>query len=198
MKLTIGEIIKVQTKEIMYGIVDSLTPSGKTVRIKTLPRYRQVSVPLKNVMKLRLPISVRERITDMLLLSHSISLAWCELGNSQEDLVRDKIYEAAQRRIAELIEETLKKSPNRKVLIESKLRNIGYVVITNAPQEAILEWCQKRFLKETEDIPFEDMLFSSLKEDFYLEILYDSEVGGTENLEVIGIDETYYIRGKED
>lgn len=195
--LEIGEIVEIRKKNLkQYGIIDSITATGKTARVKVLPGYFKANVPAKDICRLRLPYTVRKGVIDILLLSHSVSLAWCELGSSQEELVRSKIFSAAEQKIKEIIEKQSERSSRRKVLISSRNREV--IIITDANPEYVKNWCKNRYLQETDGLFFENTLFSSLTEQFYVKVLYDSELDGNENVEVIGYDEEYSVKDYSD
>ena len=64
---------------------------------------------------------------------------------------------------------------------------IHMLIITDAPQERIENWC-RRYNQGICVEPFDTLMTSS-----YVKILHDSEVDDNEDIEVIGFDEVYEL-----
>ena len=80
----------------------------------------------------------------------------------------------------------------RKVLFTSGMEHDGLLVITDAPREEIVKWCI-RYLQESE-LGKSIELFDTLKENYYVKVLLDSEEdGANEDMEAIGHDECYAL-----
>lgn len=79
----------------------------------------------------------------------------------------------------------------RKVLFTNSTIGDKQIIITDAPDYAIMMWCRRcnRATDNGESIE----PFDSLKAQYLVKELYDSEIDDSELLEVIGYDETYEI-----
>ena len=77
----------------------------------------------------------------------------------------------------------------RKVLVTYGLYHDKVLFITDAPKAEIEKWCQ-RMHREAEDGNCTG--FDSLKENYYVRVLFDTEEEiGSEDIDVIGYDEVY-------
>ena len=76
----------------------------------------------------------------------------------------------------------------RKVLFTYGMSNDAMIIITDAPKEAIEDWC-RRYVEEMEN--GQNTYFDSLKALYYVKELHDSEVDDAEDIEIIGYDEAY-------
>ena len=77
----------------------------------------------------------------------------------------------------------------RKVLFTDGMNNDFLLIITDAPKEAIEDYCRYHNLMMEECGHFE--MFSTLKAKYYVKELLDSEVDEKEDAEIIGYDEVY-------
>jgi len=78
----------------------------------------------------------------------------------------------------------------RKVLFTHGMGNDRMLIITDAPKEAIEEWC-RRCVAEMET--GENTYFDTLKSQYYVRELLDSEEHDIEDVEIIGYDEEYEL-----
>lgn len=79
----------------------------------------------------------------------------------------------------------------RKVLFTFGMSNDAIIIITDAPKEAIEDFC-KRYNKEIEN--GQNTYFDSLKTMYYVKVLHDSEIDDPDNVENIGYDEIYDLK----
>lgn len=77
----------------------------------------------------------------------------------------------------------------RKVLITNGMSSDKMIIITNAPKQDIEQWCQNynESLENGESIE----PFDTLKSQYYVKLLHDSEIDDDENVDIIGYDEVY-------
>lgn len=82
----------------------------------------------------------------------------------------------------------------RKVLFRNGMSNDFMLIITDAPQEAIVTWCY-RYNNAVEDGTYgrekEVQLFDTLKAGYYVKELLDSEIDDLEDVDIIGYDVVY-------
>lgn len=78
----------------------------------------------------------------------------------------------------------------RKVLFTHGMGNDRMLIITDAPKEAIEAWC-RRCVAEMEN--GENTYFDTLKSQYYVRELLDSEEHDIEDVEIIGYDEEYEL-----
>lgn len=75
----------------------------------------------------------------------------------------------------------------RKVLFRSNMNNTHILIITDAPQERIENWC-RRYNQSIYVEPFDTLMTLH-----YVKILHDSEIDDNEDIEIIGFDEVYEL-----
>lgn len=76
----------------------------------------------------------------------------------------------------------------RKVLITYGMSNDKMLIITDAPQKAIENWCSN-YVEGLEN--GQNEYFNPLKKEYYVKVLHDSEEDDNENIDIIGYDEIY-------
>lgn len=77
----------------------------------------------------------------------------------------------------------------KKVLITAGMSGDAILIITNAPQNVIEEWC-KNYNQEQEN--GENTYFDRLKKNYYVNVIFDSENGfSNDDIDIIGYDEIY-------
>lgn len=77
----------------------------------------------------------------------------------------------------------------RKVLFRDGMSNDFLLIITDAPKEAIEQYCQYHHHMMEEGVFFE--IFAPLKAKYYVKELLDSEVDDFEDVDIIGYDVVY-------
>ena len=77
----------------------------------------------------------------------------------------------------------------RKVLFTDGMSNDFLLIITDAPKEAIESYCRYHNRGMEDGGHFE--AFGTLKAQYYVKELLDSEIDEKEDLEIIGYDEVY-------
>lgn len=77
----------------------------------------------------------------------------------------------------------------RKVLFTDGMSNDFLLIITDAPKEAIDNYCRYHVKGMEDGGHFE--LFATLKTKYYVKELLDSEIDEKEDLDIIGYDEAY-------
>lgn len=77
----------------------------------------------------------------------------------------------------------------RKVLFTDGMSNDFLLIITDAPKEAIEDYCRYHNRMMEDGGRFE--LFATLKAKYYVKILLDSEVDDLEDVDIIGYDACY-------
>jgi hypothetical protein len=79
----------------------------------------------------------------------------------------------------------------RKVLFTYGMSSDAMIIITNAPSQAIEQWCKHYNAQIENGGHFE--LFDTLKAQYYVKLLHDSEINDREDIEIIGYDEQYNL-----
>ena len=77
----------------------------------------------------------------------------------------------------------------RKILFTDGMSNDFLLIITDAPKEAIENYCRYHNRMMEDGGHFE--LFGTLKTQYYVKELLDSEIDEKEDIEIIGYDESY-------
>lgn len=80
----------------------------------------------------------------------------------------------------------------RKVLFTNGMSNDGVIIITDAPKESIIAWCY-RYNQAIEDGTYGKSveMFDTLKAQYYVKVLHDSEIDDNEDIDLIGYEESY-------
>lgn len=83
----------------------------------------------------------------------------------------------------------MEENEKRKVLITYGMTSDAMIILTDAPRKAIEDWCRNNY-KEMEN--GQNTYFKTLMEEYYVKVLYDSELDGcSDDIEAIGYNETY-------
>lgn len=82
------------------------------------------------------------------------------------------------------------KNKKRNVLITNGMSGDVMIILTDAPATAIKKWCHN-FNVETENGI--NTYFDSLKKNFSVEVLHDSELDTSNHIEEIGFEEVYEL-----
>ena len=77
----------------------------------------------------------------------------------------------------------------RKILFTAGMSNDKMIIITDAPKEDIEKYCRYHNLMMEDGGHFE--LFATLKAQYHVKELFDSEVDDLEDIDIIGYDEVY-------
>lgn len=77
----------------------------------------------------------------------------------------------------------------RKILFTAGMSNDKMLIITDAPKEDIEKYCLYHNLMMEDGGHFE--LFATLKAQYHVKELFDSEVDDLEDIDIIGYDEVY-------
>lgn len=86
-------------------------------------------------------------------------------------------------------ENTKERLSKRRVLITSGMSDDAILFITDAPVDALKEWCRS-YNKALED--GKNIFLDPLKKKYYVNLLVDSEINdGTDDIDIIGYDEQY-------
>ena len=122
-------------------------------------------------------------------------------GHTSNTITGENIcgVEDASKDVTETEDKNEEDISRRKVLFTSGMSNDFQLIITDAPKKEIEKWCYL-YNDALEDCRYVEP-FYTLKNQYYVKELHDSEVGNKEDIEVIGYDEVYeldkYVR-KED
>jgi hypothetical protein len=83
----------------------------------------------------------------------------------------------------------MQKAERRKVLFTNGMTSDKFLIITDAPKEAIEQWCYN-YNQELEN--GQNSFLEPLKTQYYVLLLHDSEMeNDNENIYIIGYDESY-------